>query len=433
VQNGISIDINADIFAQGFDSLSATFLRNGMLAAIRGATEDTVRDIANNIGNGFVYAHPSVQRMTAALIVLMDRGTNAREGGNGNEAPMTALNAVQAMIQTYSQNMPELKAVVQEPSASRSVILITGSTGGLGSHILVTLLRDERVTKVYALNRPSKINTLLRQRSVFEDRCAHEILSSLMLMRRKEGWMADCWIQPNLCFWTRTPRKIDSACQRVFTMRYTLFGATSNVLNTFPFQIRRTVTVIIHNAWRLDFNLGLSAFEPNVRATRRLLDLALMSNHCHTIRFFFTSSISVARAWPRDHGPYPEEPQADARWSLGSGYGEGKYVSERLLVAAAQQGIHTTSFRIGQIAGAVVTGAWSLTDWVPILLKSSVALRCLPDTGHVRIIYMLAACVDKVFRLRLGCPPITLVSLLLTLRSVKGHQISPSICNTPAQ
>jgi thioester reductase-like protein len=148
------------------------------------------------------------------------------------------------------------------------------------------------------------------------------------------------------------------------------------------------VTTIVHNAWRLDFNLGLSAFEPNVRATRRLLDLALASKHARHARVLFTSSVGVTRAWPRDNGPYPEEPLADARWCLGSGYGESKYVSERLLVAAAERGLQTTSFRIGQIAGAAATGAWALTDWVPILLKSGAAIGCLPDADGVRLSHL---------------------------------------------
>jgi thioester reductase-like protein len=144
------------------------------------------------------------------------------------------------------------------------------------------------------------------------------------------------------------------------------------------------VTTVIHNAWRLDFNLGLASFEPNVRATRRLLDLALTSAHAPTARVIFTSSIGVTRSWPRERGPYPEEPQADARWCLGGGYGEAKWVAERLLVAAGARGLHATSLRIGQIAGSVATGAWATTDWVPILLKSGVAVGCLPDAEGVR-------------------------------------------------
>jgi thioester reductase-like protein len=153
-----------------------------------------------------------------------------------------------------------------------------------------------------------------------------------------------------------------------------------------PFQIRSSVTIIIHNAWRLDFNLGLSSFEPNIRATRRLLDLALTSAHASVTRVLLTSSIGVTRAWPREYGPYPEAPVDDARWCVGGGYGEAKYVSERLLVAAAERGLQTTSFRVGQIAGGDANGAWASTDWVPIMLKSGVALGCLPDAAGVSML-----------------------------------------------
>jgi thioester reductase-like protein len=52
-------------------------------------------------------------------------------------------------------------------------------------------------------------------------------------------------------------------------------------------------------------------------------------------------------------------------------------------VTAAESGLQTTSFRIGQISGAGASGAWATTDWVPILVKSSVALGCLPDAAGV--------------------------------------------------
>jgi nucleoside-diphosphate-sugar epimerase len=96
------------------------------------------------------------------------------------------------------------------------------------------------------------------------------------------------------------------------------------------FQLRNSVTTIIHNAWRLDFNLSLSSFEPNVRGTRHLIDLALATPHATHVRMLFTSSVSVAQSWPRGGESFPEEPQDDARWSVGSGYREAKYVCEQV-------------------------------------------------------------------------------------------------------
>lgn len=88
--------------------------------------------------------------------------------------------------------------------------------------------------------------------------------------------------------------------------------------------------MIIHNAWRLDFNLSLASFEPNVKATRNLVDLALDSRYSSSLRFVFTSSIGSAQSWDRERGPFPEEVQFDPSVAVGSGYGESKYVCERV-------------------------------------------------------------------------------------------------------
>jgi nucleoside-diphosphate-sugar epimerase len=90
------------------------------------------------------------------------------------------------------------------------------------------------------------------------------------------------------------------------------------------------MTLIIHNAWRLDFNLTLPSFETSIRGTRHLLDLAIDSAQAAHVRVLFTSSIAVTQSWPRIRGPFPEEPQDDAHWCVGSGYGESKYVCEQV-------------------------------------------------------------------------------------------------------
>ncbi|KAG6877719.1 hypothetical protein C0993_004656 [Termitomyces sp. T159_Od127] len=50
----------------------------------------------------------------------------------------------------------------------------------------------------------------------------------------------------------------------------------------------------------------------------------------------------------------------------------------------AKSGTQVTSLRIGQICGGLPDGAWATSDWLPILVKSSVALGALPSaTGFV--------------------------------------------------
>ena len=50
-----------------------------------------------------------------------------------------------------------------------------------------------------------------------------------------------------------------------------------------------TLQLTYLTAWRVDFNVGLSSFEPNIRDLRTLIDLALKSR----AKLTFISSISV--------------------------------------------------------------------------------------------------------------------------------------------
>lgn len=90
------------------------------------------------------------------------------------------------------------------------------------------------------------------------------------------------------------------------------------------------MTLIIHNAWKLDFNISLLSFESHIKSARNLIDLALAS-HLDP-RVFFMSSIGVVEGW-KERGPVPEEPIDDPRISVGGGYGEGKYVVEKVSAA----------------------------------------------------------------------------------------------------
>ena len=44
----------------------------------------------------------------------------------------------------------------------------------------------------------------------------------------------------------------------------------------------------------------------------------------------FTSSIASAQGWDHSKGAFPEEVQIDPGVAVGGGYGEGKYVAERV-------------------------------------------------------------------------------------------------------
>jgi hypothetical protein len=57
----------------------------------------------------------------------------------------------------------------------------------------------------------------------------------------------------------------------------------------------------------------------------------------------------------------------------------------QMLQILAKSGIQATSFRIGQLSGGLPNGAWATSDWVPILVKSSLELGALPSATGVCI------------------------------------------------
>ena len=67
-----------------------------------------------------------------------------------------------------------------------------------------------------------------------------------------------------------------------------------------------------------------------MRGNRHLIDLALASKGSAKPRFMFMSSVTSAQGWDTKSGPVPEEVMPEASMAVGSGYGSGKHVSEKV-------------------------------------------------------------------------------------------------------
>ncbi|KAJ7718234.1 putative aminoadipate reductase [Mycena metata] len=289
-----------DLFYQGLDSLNATFLRHRIVGALNASIDNQVKAAAQKIPQHFVYEHPTLEELARAISELVAGDIDGRSGEKKA--------IVEEMIAKYSAGFDEA-AVHSEPAvAGGTVVFLTGSTGGIGSHILEILLCLPAVERVYAFNRPGRTSVADRQTHAFVDRA----LDVKLLASEKLVYLEGETSQADL-------------------------GLPPDVWNT----LRDTVT------------------SPRTG-----------------VRFLFTSSIASAQSWDQTRGPFPEELQLDADVAVGNGYGESKYASERIL---ALSGLDATSFRIGQVSGSTSNGAWSTTDWVPAIVKSSIALGNFPS------------------------------------------------------
>ena len=66
-----------------------------------------------------------------------------------------------------------------------------------------------------------------------------------------------------------------------------------------------------------------------------------------------------------------------------NGYGQSKWVSERILeVAAEQTSLQPVIVRVGQVSGGI-NGSWNPLEWIPGIVQSATLTRSLPSLGRV--------------------------------------------------
>jgi thioester reductase-like protein len=149
------------------------------------------------------------------------------------------------------------------------------------------------------------------------------------------------------------------------------------------------VTHIIHAAWPMDFKRTVSSFEVQFQQLSHLLELArnVHLSQPHIIpKFQFVSSISVVGKYPEvfDQRTVPEIPMQDGRSTLLFGYGEAKFVCEKMIEkASSSPQLNAIIVRVGQMSGAQATGYWNFQEHFPALVKSSKKIGALPVLGGV--------------------------------------------------
>lgn len=330
VNAGKAVDPDIDFFAQGLDNLSATFLRSQIIGSLRSSSDRDVQASASRIDQNIVFLSPSIRQLARSVVHAVL---------HGNSPTSVDVNVeIESMVEKYSvgfsgDSVRDASAIlVNGRSRNNHVVILTGSTGGLGSYLLASLLQREDVSVVYAFN--------------------HSLRGAASIQERQKNVFDDCGLDVTIL-----------QSEKLVYVETDTSSDDLDLEKELYQKIRTSVTVIIHNAWPLNFNLALSSFEPQVRGTRNLINLALSSPWHPRPRFLFTSSVSTAQSWDKSKGPFPEEVQYEAGVAEGPGYGASKYVCERvnhtleyvnltntaLNKVLVNSKLPASSFRIGQI------------------------------------------------------------------------------------
>lgn len=94
------------------------------------------------MSQNLVFDHPTIEQLAEAVRALAALETIS--------ARRNLAEHITELVEKYSTDLPQVKQA--QPPQDR-VVLLTGSTGNIGSHILAALLADQHISKVYTLDR----------------------------------------------------------------------------------------------------------------------------------------------------------------------------------------------------------------------------------------------------------------------------------------
>ncbi|KAL8784361.1 MAG: hypothetical protein Q9213_004013 [Squamulea squamosa] len=368
VNDGWSED--KDLFELGMDSLQATHLRRLLAASLRAtrieaAGKDWLQ-LPTTISQDFVYRHPSATRMAEALVDGLSQA---------NQMSDTAV---------FDRILHESSGRLSD-DRHRITVLMTGSTGSLGSYLLCKLLESPGVDCVICLNRLSEENEYCRQRHALR-------VKGIELPE-------DAW-------------------SRVQILQTNTSDSHLGLDETQYQHLETVITHVIHTAWPMNFKLTLPSFSPAFHTLRNLIQLCVriqMKRPWQRTRLLFISSISTTGNYPKlfSERIVPEEKIEDRQCALTIGYAQAKLMCEKIIERAAADypQVEMGFVRVGQIAGAL-SGYWNANEhfvaiasssktlgvfpdlrgtlsWLPVDIAAAVLLELLFDAQPLRLVYHL--------------------------------------------
>ena len=322
----------ADFFDLGLDSLQVVSLTKQINTYLLQSALSMKPIKAQTI-----YNHSSLRKLETAMV---DK--------NMSTLSKDRLRRMRNTFLQYSLDLP-ISNVPPQPSLSHGlVILLTGSTGSLGSYLLEVLTSNQSVEKVYCLNRGK--DTKQHQTQV-------HLAKGLSAEFPKTTFLSSDLSDPRL-------------------------GLEEIMYN----DLLKSVTHVVHNAWDVNFNRPFDSFaSPYIRSVRHLLYFCSESKNGS--RLLFVSTESTVKGQKLDPNTrVPERIVEDWTSAIDMGYAESKFVAENLVaVATRRSALRSIICRVGQIAGPTTEqGIWSKREWIPSLIASSVHLGKLPTSLGAR-------------------------------------------------
>ncbi|CAG8507913.1 10748_t:CDS:10 [Acaulospora morrowiae] len=321
---------------------------------------------------GMIFEQPTIRGQAKEIDNMLTGDLNIAEESDDNTLPETLaigkgltnkkaefdyakeveILASEYLLESYTP-LPE--------DCARRTIFVTGVTGFLGAFILSTFLNFNEEIKVIA-------HVRAQTKELAIERVKNSCVSHLVW---KEEWVKE--------------GRLEVVCGDLEKDR---LGITEDEWNA----LAERVDVIVHNGALVHWVYPYSKLKAaNVLGT--LWCIRLASTH-HIKPFNFVSSTSVldtehyvsssdAIIEKGGKGIGEDDDLEGSRYGLRSGYGQSKWVSEKLIFEARERGLPATILRPGYIVGHSQTGVTNTDDFIWRLLKGCIQLKLVPTIHNV--------------------------------------------------
>ncbi|WVQ72675.1 L-aminoadipate-semialdehyde dehydrogenase [Cryptococcus sp. DSM 104548] len=340
---------------------------------------------------GLVFDKPTIGGQAAEIDALR----NADLSGAGEEV-VEAEKAIDyaADVEILGKHLPTFAPLPADFATKEITVFLTGATGFLGAFILRDLL-GRRVKKVICLVRAKTTEQgLQRLRDSGEGRGA---------------WDED-WVKQG---------RVEAVVGDLAEDKFGLDQATWD-------RVAVDADAVVHNGaivhWVYPY--------PKLRAANvisTLTCLQLCAQH-HSKQFSFVSSTSVldseafvAKAdvavQADGKGLSESDDLEDGRTGLDTGYGQSKWVAEKLIMEAGKKGLSGWILRPGYVLGHSETAVTNTDDFIWRMVKGCIQLGLIPDINNA-----ITCCpVDHVARLSSLSALSSSASSAFNIMHVTGH------------
>ncbi|OUM63426.1 hypothetical protein PIROE2DRAFT_20668 [Piromyces sp. E2] len=314
---------------------------------------------------GFVFKVPTIRGMAVEIDHL--RGANVSSttfGPNNEEQHVEGTKTeeeVKEEVVDYTADVealddPKVTAAglpaLQFPGQNATLFL-TGATGFLGTNILATYLRKNPSAKVYCLVR-AKSDDLAYER----------------LKKNAQAYMT--WNED----WEKN--------KNVIAVNGDLSKENFGIADDKWAQLCKEIDLIIHNGAMVHWVYPYTQLKAiNVLSTVQCLK---MSTTDKLKPFYFVSSTSVldtdyyVQLAAFEKGAVMESDDLEgSRTGLSNGYGQSKWVSEKLIFKARERGVPACVIRPGYIVGHTKNGIQNTDDFIIRMMTGCVQLKLAPN------------------------------------------------------